>query len=159
MHVCLQACKNGFLAGCRRIICVDGRYLKVYFQGYLLEAICIDANDQIYPITYATLESENYSSWAWFFDIVKTDLEINDSYNICFMNDKYKGVMNAVDDIFPNANVRNCVRHIYNNFKEFQKWKALKDDAWKAARATYLREFENAMEQLKALSGSAYDWM
>ncbi|KAK8553241.1 hypothetical protein V6N13_024308 [Hibiscus sabdariffa] len=69
------------------------------------------------------------------------------------------GLVDAVDDSFPNANVRNCVRHIYNNFKEVHKGKALKDAVWKATRATYLREFEDALEQLKAISGSAYDWM
>ncbi|KAK8624000.1 hypothetical protein V6N13_065359 [Hibiscus sabdariffa] len=35
--------------------------------------------------------------------------------------------IDVVDHIFPNANVRNCVRHIYNNFKELHKGKALKD--------------------------------
>ncbi|KAK8658660.1 hypothetical protein V6N13_036862 [Hibiscus sabdariffa] len=145
--------------GCRMIICVDGCYLKGYFQGHLLAAIGINANDQIYPITYAAVESENYSSWAWFLDIVKTDLGINDSCNICFMNDKQKELVNAVDDIFPNANVRNCVRHIYKNFKEVHKGKAFKDAILKAARVNYLREFEDAMEQMKAFSGSTYDWM
>ncbi|KAL4282620.1 hypothetical protein GQ457_16G009370 [Hibiscus cannabinus] len=159
LYVCLEACKNGFKAGCRRIISVDGCYLKGYFQGYLLAAVGIDANDQIYPIAYAAVESENYSSWSWFLDILKTDLGINDSCNICFMNDKQKGLVDVVDHIFPNANVRNCVRHIYNNFKELHKGKALKDGVWKAARATYVREFEEAMEQLKALSVPAYNWL
>ncbi|KAL4319700.1 hypothetical protein GQ457_18G016540 [Hibiscus cannabinus] len=117
LYVCLEACKNGFKAGCRRIIYVDGCYLKGYFQVSLLAAVGIDANNQIYPITYATVESENYSSWSWFLDILKTDLGINDS------------------------------------------WKALKDGVWKAARATYVREFEEAMEQLKALSVPAYNWL
>ncbi|KAL4289578.1 hypothetical protein GQ457_14G016010 [Hibiscus cannabinus] len=63
-----------------------------------------------------------------------------------------KGLVEAIDDIFPNAEVRSCVRHLYNNFKELYKGKALKDVVWKAARATYSREFEAAMDQLKALS-------
>ncbi|KAK8707728.1 hypothetical protein V6N13_058781 [Hibiscus sabdariffa] len=53
MYVCLQSCKNGFIQGCRRIICVDDCYSKGYFQGYLLAAAGIDANDDIYPIAYA----------------------------------------------------------------------------------------------------------
>ncbi|KAL4318980.1 hypothetical protein GQ457_18G014420 [Hibiscus cannabinus] len=156
MYVCLQACKNGFIQGCRRIICVDGCYLKGYFQGYLLAAVGIDANDGIYPIAYAAVESENYASWHWFLDILKNDLQIG---SICFMSDKQKGLLEAIDDIFPNAEVRNCVRHLYNNFKELHKGKALKDVVWKAARATYSREFEAAMDQLKALSVPAYEWI
>ncbi|KAK8708687.1 hypothetical protein V6N13_059725 [Hibiscus sabdariffa] len=133
LYVCLQACKNGFMAGCRRIVSVDDCYL--------------------------TVESENSSSWSWCLDILKTDLGINDSCNICFMNDKEKGLVDVVDHIFPNANVINCVRHIYNNFKELHKGKALKDAVWKAARATYMQEFEEAMKQLKALSVPAYNWL
>ncbi|KAL4324034.1 hypothetical protein GQ457_11G001980 [Hibiscus cannabinus] len=125
-------------------------------KGYLLVAVGIDANDGIYPIAYVAMESENYASWHWFLDILKNDLQIG---SICFMSDKQKGLVEAIDDIFPNAEVRNCVRHLYNNFKELHKGKALKDVVWKAARATYSREFEAAMDQLKALSVPVYEWI
>ncbi|KAL4273388.1 hypothetical protein GQ457_13G021560 [Hibiscus cannabinus] len=119
MYVCLQACKNGFIQGCRRIIYVDGCHLKGYFQGYLLAAVGIDANDDIYHIAYAAVESENYASWHWFLDILKNDLQIG----------------------------------------SIVSWKTLKDVVWKAARATYSREFEAAMDRLKALSVPAYEWI
>ncbi|KAK8716374.1 hypothetical protein V6N13_043686 [Hibiscus sabdariffa] len=118
--------------------------------------IGIDANDGIYRIAYASVGSENYASWHWFLDILKNDLQIG---NICFMSDKQKGLVEATDDIFPNTEVRNCVRHLYNNFNELHKGKALKDVVWKAARASYLREFETAMDQLKTLSIPAYEWI
>ncbi|KAK8625782.1 hypothetical protein V6N13_056942 [Hibiscus sabdariffa] len=70
-----------------------------------------------------------------------------------------QGLVEAIDDIFPHAEVRNCVRHLYNNFKELHKGKALKDDVWKAARATYLRELEAAMDHVKALSVPTYEWI
>ncbi|KAK8651093.1 hypothetical protein V6N13_140707 [Hibiscus sabdariffa] len=90
MYVCPQACKEGWKVGCRRIIGLDGCFLKGYFQGYLLLAVGVDANDCIYPIAYAAVESENMSSWYWFVEILKTDLEIDNSFNICFMSDKHK---------------------------------------------------------------------
>ncbi|KAK8672002.1 hypothetical protein V6N13_110380 [Hibiscus sabdariffa] len=159
MYVCPQACKDGWKVGCRRIIGLDGCFLKGYFQGYLLTAVGIDANDCIYPIAYAVVESENMSSWHWFVEILQTDLEIDNSFNICFMSDRQKGLKEVIEDIFPYAEDRKCVRHIYTNFKEKHKGQALKDVVWKAARATYLREFENAMDQLKSLSEAAYIWI
>ncbi|KAK8681766.1 hypothetical protein V6N13_054168 [Hibiscus sabdariffa] len=141
--------------GTTTICHLDARLFQRMY-GYLLAAVGIDANDGIYPIAYAAVESENYASWHWFLDILKNDLQIG---NICFMSDKQKGLVEAIDDIFPNAEVRNCVRHLYNNFKELHKGKALKDVVWKAARATYSREFEAAMDQLKALSVPAYEWI
>ncbi|KAK8715879.1 hypothetical protein V6N13_043205 [Hibiscus sabdariffa] len=159
MYVCPLACKDGWKVGCRRIIGLDGCFLKGYFQGYLLIALGIDANDCIYPIAYALVESENMSSWHWFVEILQTDLEIGNSFNICFMSDRQKGRKEVIKDVLPYAEDRKCVRHMYTNFKEKHKGQALKDVVWKAARATYLWEFENAMDQLKSLSEAAYIWI
>ncbi|KAK8690434.1 hypothetical protein V6N13_073967 [Hibiscus sabdariffa] len=57
--------QDGFKAGCRPIISIDGCFLKGHFRGYLLAAVGIDANDCIYPLAYAVVESENTSSWCW----------------------------------------------------------------------------------------------
>ncbi|KAL4366263.1 hypothetical protein GQ457_05G026550 [Hibiscus cannabinus] len=65
----------------------------------------------------------------------------------------------VIEDIFPYAKDRKCVRHMYKNFKEKHKGQALTDVVRKAVRATYLREFENAMDQLKSLSDAAYIWI
>ncbi|KAL4333121.1 hypothetical protein GQ457_07G008980 [Hibiscus cannabinus] len=73
MYICLQACKEGFKS-CRPIICLDGCHLKGYHQGHLLAAVGIDANDCIYPIAFAVVDSENHSSWCWFLGILAEDL-------------------------------------------------------------------------------------
>ncbi|KAE8678951.1 hypothetical protein F3Y22_tig00111402pilonHSYRG00531 [Hibiscus syriacus] len=136
----IQACKEGFKAGCRRIISLDGCFLKGYYAGYLLAAVGTDANGGIYPIAYAVVESENQYSWLWFLEILGRDLDIDNSYGWCFMSDRQKGLVEAVAELFPNAEARNCVRHIYANFKKDHKGKALKDALWRAARATYARD-------------------
>ncbi|GMI76239.1 hypothetical protein HRI_001293200 [Hibiscus trionum] len=161
MYVCLQACKDGFKAGCRRIICVNGCFLKGHYQGYLLAAIGIDGNDCIYPLAYVVVESENTSSWSWFFQILEEDLEINNSHHYTFMSDKQKGLIQSISELFPNAERRGCVRHLYSNFKNKKGFtgKALKDALWKAARATYMKEFTDAMHEMKAISEDAFDWM
>ncbi|XP_012472321.1 uncharacterized protein LOC105789498 [Gossypium raimondii] len=92
MYVCLQACKDGYRVGCRRIIGLDECFLKGYFGGYLLEAIGIDANNVICPIAYAAVESENQASWLWFLELLTLDLEIVSSYQISFMSEKQKFV-------------------------------------------------------------------
>ncbi|KAK8715349.1 hypothetical protein V6N13_042685 [Hibiscus sabdariffa] len=61
----MKACKDGFKAGCRPIICLDGCHLKGYHGGPLLTAVGIDTNDCIYPITFAIVESKCHSSWCW----------------------------------------------------------------------------------------------
>ncbi|KAK8663441.1 hypothetical protein V6N13_083260 [Hibiscus sabdariffa] len=143
IYICLQACKDGFKASCRPIISIDGYFLKGHFQGYLLAAVGIDANDCIYLLTYAVVESENTSSWCWILQILEEDLELTNSHHYTFMSDKQKGLMEGISELYPNAEHRTCVRHLYSNFKNrsgFQG-KTLKDALWKAARATYMKEF------------------
>ncbi|KAL4291571.1 hypothetical protein GQ457_14G019510 [Hibiscus cannabinus] len=161
IYICLQACKDGFKAGCRPIISIDGCFLKGHFQGYLLAAVGIDANDCIYPLAYVVVESENTSSWCWFLQILEEDLELTNSHHYTFMSDKQKGLMEGISKLFPNAEHRTCVRHLYSNFKNrsgFQG-KTLKDALRKAARATYMKEFTDSMTQMRAISEEAFDWL
>ncbi|KAH1063398.1 hypothetical protein J1N35_028385 [Gossypium stocksii] len=72
----LEACKDGYRAGCRRIVSLDGCFLKGYYGGYLLAAVRIDANNGIYPLAYAAVESENQALWLWFLELLAIDLEI-----------------------------------------------------------------------------------
>ncbi|KAL4346647.1 hypothetical protein GQ457_17G011550 [Hibiscus cannabinus] len=57
MYVYMQACKDGFKTGCRPIISLDGCHLNGYYGGHILAAVGIDANDCIYPIAYACVET------------------------------------------------------------------------------------------------------
>lgn len=63
MYICLDALKRGFLAGCRRVVGLDGCFFKGTTIGELLVAIGRDANNQMYPIAWAVVERENNDSW------------------------------------------------------------------------------------------------
>ncbi|KAH1130372.1 hypothetical protein J1N35_001750 [Gossypium stocksii] len=156
----LEACKDGYRAGCRRIVGLDGCFLKGYYGGYLLAAVGIDANNGIYPLAYAAVESENQASWLWFLELLAIDLEIISSYQISFMSDKQKGLLEAICMLFPNAETRHCVRHLHSNFKKAGfRTKELKDLLWKAARASTIREFDDVMDELRNTNQHAYDWL
>ncbi|KAK8621105.1 hypothetical protein V6N13_067546 [Hibiscus sabdariffa] len=90
LYICMQAMKDCFKAGCRPIIDLDGCHLKGYYQGHLLAAVGIDADDSIYPISFAVVKSENQSSWCWFLELLATDLEIESSHSFTFMIDRQK---------------------------------------------------------------------
>jgi len=69
-YVCFDACKKGFLSGCRRVIGVDGCFFKGACNGELICAQGRDANNQIYPIVWAIVEKENENSWTWFLGLL-----------------------------------------------------------------------------------------
>ncbi|KAL6211842.1 hypothetical protein ACLB2K_017065 [Fragaria x ananassa] len=59
MYICFKACKDGWMAGCRPLICLDGCHIKGQHPGQLLTAVGIDANNGMYPIAYAVVEIES----------------------------------------------------------------------------------------------------
>ncbi|KAH0736332.1 hypothetical protein KY285_012039 [Solanum tuberosum] len=78
--------EEGFKSGCRKIVGVDGCWLKCPMYGtQLLTVVGLDHNNNIYPIAYVVMEKVNRESWAWFLDHLKLDLEIDDGAHWTFM--------------------------------------------------------------------------
>jgi hypothetical protein len=90
LYFSLDACKRGFLRGCRPIICIDGCHIKTRFKGNLLCAVGLDPNDCIFPIAMGLVEVESTSSWEWFLTNLKNDLNIINTGPYTIMSDKQK---------------------------------------------------------------------
>lgn len=74
LYICLQPCKEGFMAGCRPILGVDGCHLKGPYPGILLSAVGKDGNNNIFPVAWALVEVENSETWCWFLELLVQDL-------------------------------------------------------------------------------------
>jgi hypothetical protein len=70
-----------------------------------------------------------------------------------------QGLINAVNNIFPNDEHRFCVRHLYQNFNSIHKGETLKNDLWEIARSSSIPLWEKNMEQMKKDSPEAYAWV
>ena len=90
LYMSLDACKRGFLEGCRPLICLDGCHLKPKYGGIMLTAVGIDPNDCIYLIALAIIEVESLATWKWFLETLKADLGIENTYPWTLMTDKQK---------------------------------------------------------------------
>ncbi|CAH9122476.1 unnamed protein product [Cuscuta epithymum] len=89
IYVYFGGMKNGFLEGCRKIVGLDGCFLKGLLKGEILTAVGRDANN-MYPIVWAIVEIENTSSWSWFLELLMQDLDIVDSKPWTFISDQQK---------------------------------------------------------------------
>ncbi|XP_050204978.1 uncharacterized protein LOC126655018 [Mercurialis annua] len=159
MYICLGPLKAGFKDGCRPVISIDRCWLKGIYGGQLLSAVGIDANDCIYPIAWDVVDKENKENWSWFLELLADDLDIGNSYGWAFMSDRKKGLIPALESLFPHAEHRYCVRHIHSNFKQTFKSKELKDALWKAARASHKVGFQAALKNIKELYPGAYAYL
>ena len=75
------------------------------------------------------------------------------------MSDRQKGILNALEQVFPLALKRYCCRHIYANFKTKFPGLLLKKTFWRACRSPNCTEFSEQMEKLKAISSAGHKWL
>lgn len=59
VFVCFEACRQGFLAGCRPYLAVDATFLTGRFKGQLVEACAVDAHNFVFPVAYGVLETKS----------------------------------------------------------------------------------------------------
>ncbi|KAL4291829.1 hypothetical protein GQ457_14G004970 [Hibiscus cannabinus] len=118
------------------------------FKGELLSAIGRDANNQMYPVAWAVVELECTDSWAWFLNLLATDLDLNDGFGFTIISDQQKGLEIAIKDILPRIEHRNCARHVFANWIGRKKAKSYEFDFWEIVKATTEREWEDKIEAL-----------
>nr|KAJ0186252.1 hypothetical protein LSAT_V11C900478630 [Lactuca sativa] len=159
IYICLGALKKGFAAGKRDFLGFDGAFMKGPFPGQILSAVGLDGNNGTYPLAYAVVETENISSWTWFFSCLGEDLGLNTNSNFTFITDRQKGILNAIAILFPYAESRYCVRHIWDNMRKQWRGKPFEDLLWTCATATHVQQFNKGMEELKKLNKDCYEWL
>ncbi|GLT85469.1 hypothetical protein SLE2022_036590 [Rubroshorea leprosula] len=156
MYVCLKAVSDGWKKGCRPIFGVDGCFLKGICKGILLFAVGRDGNNQMYPIAWAVVESENNDSWQWFMEKLANDLELGDGHGYTMISDRHPGIINAKAEVLPLIWHRYCARHLYCNLARRNRGDDIKLAFWLACRATNEFDYLDKMDALRALSEEAY---
>ncbi|KAJ9543410.1 hypothetical protein OSB04_023117 [Centaurea solstitialis] len=143
LYVCLHGLKEGWKIGCRRVIALDGR----------------DGNNHIFPIAWAVVNVENKDNWTWFITLLSEDLDLNSSEGITLMSDQHKGLLEAVKDVMPNAEHRQCARHIYENFRKNFSGVEFRNMFWRASKASYPLLFQKVMSDLRGANPSAHKYL
>ncbi|WOL05137.1 hypothetical protein Cni_G13860 [Canna indica] len=152
LYIGFDALRKGFLHGCRLIIGFDGCFLKTFLGGQLLSAVGKDGNDQMFPIAWAVVEGENYDSWNWFLGILFDELCISHGCGWTLVSDQQKGLEYAIKNRVPATKHRNCVRHVYANWKKKHVGPALKSCFWRIIRCTMQSDFNRHLNELAAIS-------
>ncbi|GKC26948.1 calcium/proton exchanger [Tanacetum coccineum] len=117
-YVCFKAMKDGWTEGCKKVIGLDGGFLKWTIKGELLTAMGRDTNNQMFLIAWAIVTVENKDNWLWFLVSLGDDLNLNTGATVTIISYGHKGLKEAVREWLPLAEHRQCVRHIYANLKK-----------------------------------------
>ncbi|GKD50920.1 multidrug resistance-associated protein 5 [Tanacetum coccineum] len=84
-YVCFAGLADGWEAGCKKIIALDGCFLKSLNQGEILTTIGKDGNNHIYPVAWAVINVKNIDNWTWFLELLVEDLGSSRGNGLTFM--------------------------------------------------------------------------
>nr|KAJ0193954.1 hypothetical protein LSAT_V11C800406000 [Lactuca sativa] len=102
-YVSFKGVVDGWLDGCRKLIGVDGCFLKGVCRVELLSVVGRDANNNIYPLAWAVVNFENKRTWKWFLDNLMEDIGGGNSHGITILSDGHKGLFEAVKERLPDV--------------------------------------------------------
>ena len=74
-YVSFKGVVQGWLDGYRKVVRVDGCFLKGICRGQLLSAVGRDANNHLYPIAWAVVTVESKATWKWFLENLMEDID------------------------------------------------------------------------------------
>jgi hypothetical protein len=116
----------------------------------------------MFPLAFGVVGEEETSTWCWFL----TQLRYaqggcrNKHGPFTIMSDCQKGLLNAVNQVFPECEQRFCLRHIYANFQLVVfRGDDLKKLVDAAAYAYNHSAHIHAMDRLKVLNLEAWTWL
>lgn len=81
---------------CCPVLMMDRTFLTGRYKGTILTTVATDVNDQFLPVAFAIVESENTSSWLWFWANVKQTV-VGDRRNVCLITDHNAGLLVALN--------------------------------------------------------------
>jgi transposase-like protein len=93
---------------------VDSVTLNCRWNGQLALAIGVDGHNWMYLIAFGFFDSETHENWTWF--MIHLRRAIGNLPLLAVSTDAWKGLENAVKEVFPHAKKRECFRHMMQNY-------------------------------------------
>ena len=155
--VAFKACTDGFLEGCRPYIGVDSTQLTGNYSGQLASATSVDGHNWLYYVAYGVFDSETEDNWVWFMQQLRKAVGCPEG--LVISTDACKGLEKAVDKAFPEAEHRECMRHLYSNFMKKFRGPIFTQHLYPAARSYTEDKFRMHMQQIAQSSPEAIGWL
>ncbi|KAL0551962.1 hypothetical protein IC582_011055 [Cucumis melo] len=119
LFMAVGACVRGFLNCIRPVIVMDGTFLKNKYRGQLIVVVCLDGNNQIYPLAFGVVDRETDDSIQWFLEKLKG--AIGELPNLGFVTDRKTYFSKGISSVFPSAFHDLCIQHLSQNLHDKYK--------------------------------------
>ncbi|KAL0533896.1 hypothetical protein IC582_028171 [Cucumis melo] len=148
LFMAVGACVRGFLNCIRPVIVMDGTFLKNKYRGQLIVAVCLDGNNQIYPLAFEVVDRETDDSIQWFLEKLKG--AIGEVPNLGFVTDRKTCFAKGISSVFPSAFHGLCVQHLSQNLHDKYKNDTVATLFYNASRTYRESTFVEAWRHLLA---------
>nr|CAD41115.2 OSJNBb0070J16.11 [Oryza sativa Japonica Group]CAE02346.1 OSJNBb0072M01.7 [Oryza sativa Japonica Group] len=137
-------------------------------SGPDITAIGVDGNNQVLPLAFAFVESENTDSWYWFLKLVKTKV-VGMRPNVCLIHDRHAGILRAIEElqfgsmergypgVWEDVQSRWCMRHMGANFFKQFKNKELMNMFKRLCNQNQEKKFNELWKRLDELTAKCSD--
>ncbi|CAG8655412.1 4987_t:CDS:2 [Ambispora leptoticha] len=138
----------------RTLYTLDAYHSKSSYKGMYFCANAIEGEEKLVPIAFAIGSAENSDNWLWFCKNLYKALPIMNFNESVVINDREKGIIDAVKMKLPNAFHAYCVWHIEKNINTKFRTK-LEGKIWAAAKLLHVEGFNKVMEEISNLHTEA----
>jgi len=119
-------------------------------------ATAIDGHNWMYPLAFGFIDGETIDNWTWFMSQLHKAIGHLPVLAIC--TDACKGLEKTVKDVFPQAEHRECFRHLMQNFiKRFGG--DIFSKMYPAARTYRPQVFRYFLNQIVTASPNVLEWL
>ncbi|KAK3199142.1 hypothetical protein Dsin_022557 [Dipteronia sinensis] len=98
------------------VIAIDGTFLKGPYRWVLFVAVCMDGNDQIFPLAFDVGDSETNEAWEWF--LTRLHKSVSEVDDLVIFFDRKGSITTGVEKVFPNSFHGACAVHLERNMVE-----------------------------------------
>ncbi|XP_059277955.1 uncharacterized protein LOC132032321 [Lycium ferocissimum] len=146
--VAYKAWMLGF-AQMKKVIAVDGTFLRSKYEGVLLSAIAQDMKNHIFPVAFCVVDKECDASYKYFFEQMRSYIE--DTPELCIISDIHPSIKKAISIVFPTCHYGFCMRHLGENLRTTFHNGAVVSQFYKAAKAYNIDVFNDHFNQIRDL--------
>ena len=111
----------------------------------------------MYPVAVGVIDSEINENWVWFMERLKE--AIGTPVGLTFSTDCGQTVMNGVSEVFPEAEHRECMYHLVQNFKKRYSGEVFDKHLWQSAYSWNSYMFEKHYQAMAEYKPEAMKYL
>ncbi|XP_019237621.1 PREDICTED: uncharacterized protein LOC109217804, partial [Nicotiana attenuata] len=138
------------------VIAIDATFLKSKYRGVLMIYVSKDANNQIFPLAFGIVESENNNSYELYFSELRNAIRSRD--NLIFLSDRHQSIAHGIA-VYTESHHGICIYHLEYNLKRRKVKNEIIKLFQSVARVYRREEFDLYMSDIAKFNKKTFDYL